>query len=91
MAKAFPALSLASAVAVAILFNISGAGLLARLLVYVFLAGLLTSGIAAALSSRLGALEKLQRVCTVVFGAYVLTAAFVALWIMAVQPPFGSL
>ena len=89
LTKAFLALSLASAIAVVILFNVAGAGLLARLLVYAFLTGLLASGVAAALSFRSGLPTSLRHKCRAVFGAYAFTAAAVVLWVVVAQPPFG--
>jgi len=89
LAKAFLAFALACAVAVIILFNIAGAGLLARLLVYTFLAGLFTSGIAAALSFRPGSARVLQHMCVAALGAYTLTAVSAVLWILVAKPAFG--
>jgi len=87
LTKAFLALGLACAVAVVVLFNIAGAGLLARLLVYAFLAGLIASGIATALSS--GAPKALRRTCGIAFSTYALVAAAVVLWVVIAKPPFG--
>lgn len=89
LAKAFLALALSCVVAVVILFNIAGAGLLARLLVYAFLAGLLASGISRAFSFRSGSPKAPQHMCRAVFGAYTLTAASVILWLVVVKPTFG--
>ena len=89
LTKAFLAVALACAVAVVILFNIAGAGFLARLLVYAFLGGLLTSCIAAALSFGFGSPKALRRMCSAAFGAYALTAVAVVVWVVVVKPPFG--
>lgn len=87
--KALLAIAFACAIAVVILFNVAGAGFLARLLVYAFLAGLLTSGIAAALSFRSGSSVALQQMCRAIFVAYALTAAGVVIWVVVAKPPFG--
>lgn len=89
LAKSFLAVSLASAVAVATLFNIAAAGLPARLLVHAFLAGLLTSAIAAALSFRRGSASVLHRICRAVFCAYAFAATSIVLWVVVAKPPFG--
>ena len=87
--KAFLAAALACAVAVVILFNIAGAGLLARLLVYSFLSGLLASGVAAATSFRSGSATALDHICRAAFVAYALSAAAVVVWVVVAKPPFG--
>ena len=89
LTKAFLAVAIACAIAVVVLFNIAGAGLLVRLLVYAFLAGLLSSGIAAALAFRSHATTTMDHVCRAVFGAYALTAAAVVAWVVVAKPPFG--
>lgn len=89
LTKVFLAAALACTISVIFLFNIAGAGFLARLLVYAFLAGLLTSGIAAALSVRSDSPTFLQRICTGTFGAYVLTSILTILWMVVSEPPFG--
>ena len=87
--KAFLALAIACAVAVVILINIAGAGLLVRMLVYAFLAGLFTSGTATVHSTPPGSSIALQRICSAVFGAYALTAIAVVVWVVAAKPAFG--
>jgi hypothetical protein len=87
LTKAFLALGLACAVAVVVLVNVAAAGFLARLLVYVFLAGLVTSGTAVAISS--GSPKALRRTCGITFGVYAFVAAAVVLWVVVEKPPFG--
>lgn len=87
--KAFLAVAFACAIAVVVLFNIAGAGLLVRLLVYAFLAGLLSSGIAAALAFRSDSTTTMDHVCRAVFSAYALTAVAVVAWVVVAKPPFG--
>lgn len=89
LTKAFLALSVASAIAVVILFNVASAGLSARLLVYAFLAGLLASGIATALSFGSRSPHSLRPICSAILGVYVLTAVVVVLWVVVAKPPFG--
>ena len=83
------AASAASAIAVAILSNVAGSGLLAKLLAYAFLAGLITSGIATTLSFRPDVPKTLRWICRLAFGAYAATAAAFALWVVVARPPFG--
>ena len=87
--KAFLALALGCAIAVVIFCNIAGGGLLARLLVYAFLFGFLTSGIAAALSFRSDTPGNLQLVCRAIFGTYALTGAAAVIWVVVAKPAFG--
>lgn len=88
LAKAFLSLGLSCAVAVVILFNTAGAGLLARLLVYVFLVGLLASGIATAVSFS-ASTRTLQHMCMAAFGFYTLAAGAVVIWVVVAKPAFG--
>lgn len=87
--KALLTVALVCAVAIVILFNIADAGFLARFLVYAFVAGLLTSGTAAALSFRSGSPEVPQRMCRAIFVTYALAAAAVIIWVVVEKPPFG--
>jgi hypothetical protein len=89
LTKVCLAVAFACTIAVIILFKSTSAGFTARLLVYAFLIGLLTSGIAAVLSLRSGSQKVLQRTCSGTFGAYALTSCAAVIWVVLSKPPFG--
>lgn len=83
--RVFLALSFVCAVAVVVLFNVAGAGLLMRWLLYSLLIGLLSSAVATVLSLRPHAQRALRQVSVIVLAIYVL-ATTALIWVLASAP-----